>query len=376
MGVTSPFITAVTSPFIQPSSRASTPKFLLLDLVEGDSDKAEVEFCSPQLELREEEQKVHAHDELIELAATPDATVQEERSLRTDSAPVPREVPAWPSHLPSYMDQVFVQNSFLEVPHATVTVPRRRAASDWSGVLNLEEAGFEVRIEELKMPLPQSSVSASTIHEVANNEQSPKPSRDKPTQWGVPSEAADEWAGARLVDNASQEVPSLPLLVDGQEPYRPKWVYGSSWPFNHAPTTLILDNLPRSLMQVQLLAILDGNGFSGLYDFCFLPINLRNGKNDGHAIVNFTRHSYGSSFAACVQGFQNWDTEHDENRPCEVRWSLPLQGLFEHVQKYRNHPCMHESVPEAFRPMIFDCGWNVPFPYPTQPIRAPRMGQW
>jgi len=370
MGVTSPFITAVSSPPLI-LSKPPTPNLPLLDLVDGLSDGSELEFCQQELELVEE-QKVQVHDEMIAVAAEPATSVQE-NLLRAKSVPVPNEVPAWPSHLPSYMDQAFVQNSFLELPpRPMVTVSRRRAASDWSGVLNLEESGFKVSIENLQRPLPPI-LSGSANHEAANVQQSPTLSDDEQPCWTVLHDGADDWAGAQ---DTSQQVPRIPLLMDGQEPYKPKWVYGSSWPFNHAPTTLILDNFPRSLMQVQLLAILDGNGFCGLYDFCFLPTKLWNGRNGGHAIVNFTRHSYGSSFAARIQGFQDWDTAHDEDKPCEVRWSLPLQGLVEHIQNYRNHPCMHESVPEAFRPMLFDCGWNVPFPCPTQQIRAPRIGQW
>jgi len=371
MGVTSPFLTAVSSPLLP--SKSATPKFPLLDIDDNLSGSTEEDDYLPQLE----DQKSQVSDELT--TVTSDQAVHVQDSLmQTKSALEPNQVPEWPSHLPSYTDQVFVQNSFLEVPHPTVSVPRRRAASDFSGLVNLEDSGFEVNIEDLQRPLPATS-SGSADNEAVYSEQTPMPSGDVQMCWKAYHDWGggwdDDWAGGQP-GSAPKQVPQLPLLVAGQEPFKPKWVYGSSWPFNHAPTTLILDSLPKSLTQEELMAVLDGNGFCGLYDFLFLPTNLKNGRNEGHAIVNFTRHSYGSSFAARIQGFQDWGMTCSEDKPCEVRWSLPLQGLVEHVQSYRNHPCMHESVSQAFRPMIFDRGWKVPFPSPTQPIRDPRMGHW
>jgi len=135
-----------------------------------------------------------------------------------------------------------------------------------------------------------------------------------------------------------------------------------------------MDNLPRDLTQAELLAVMDASGFRCCYDFAFLPANLRSGRNQGHAIVNFSRHSYGLAFAARSQGFADWG-ESANGQLCEVRWSLPLQGLAEHIENYRNHPAMHESVPDAFRPVLFVDGWPVPFPPPTKKIRAPRLGR-
>merc|ERR1719198_2944068 len=57
--------------------------------------------------------------------------------------------------------------------------------------------------------------------------------------------------------------PSPPEPPTGKELYKPKWAYGSSWPFNTAPTTLRLSNLPRDLTQQGLLQTLDSFGFSG-----------------------------------------------------------------------------------------------------------------
>lgn len=167
---------------------------------------------------------------------------------------------------------------------------------------------------------------------------------------------------------------SPPEPPEGKEAYKPKWVYGSSWPFNHAPTTLRLSNLPRELTQLELLHTLDSIGFSGFYDFVFLPINLHTGRSRCHAFVNLTRHKYGLTLAAHLHNFKDWNVGNNDTGECKVEWSLPMQGLIEHVDHYRNHAAMHASVPDEMRPTIFVDGWRMPFPSPTKHIHAPQLG--
>ncbi len=56
----------------------------------------------------------------------------------------------------------------------------------------------------------------------------------------------------------------------------------------------------------------------------------------------------------------------------ETTWAHPHQGLRENVQRYRNSPVMHESMPEAFKPLLLVNGREVPFPPPTRPIKPPK----
>ena len=58
---------------------------------------------------------------------------------------------------------------------------------------------------------------------------------------------------------------------------------------------------------------------------------------------------------------------------CSVRWGHPLQGLPAHIERFRNSPVMHESVPERCKPALFSGGRWVPFPPPTAAIRAPEV---
>jgi len=184
---------------------------------------------------------------------------------------------------------------------------------------------------------------------------------------GFPVQCADGmWTGHETV----RHFPSPPPMPEGDSVYKPHWVYGSCWPFNCAPTTLVLENLPMALTQGELVQVLDDEGFHSLYDFVFLPASLRTGKSSCHAIVNFVRHSHGLLLAAHFHG-RTWGTGTGGPR-CKAKWSSPRQGLQELLLHYRNDLTMHQSVPDEWRPALFSEGWRVPMPMPTKRIRTPE----
>mmetsp|Transcript_22195 Transcript_22195/g.39093 ORF Transcript_22195/g.39093 Transcript_22195/m.39093 type:complete len:361 (+) Transcript_22195:227-1309(+) len=137
--------------------------------------------------------------------------------------------------------------------------------------------------------------------------------------------------------------------------YAPVWVYGPRWPYNVAPTTLTISNLPEDFTQEDMIEILDKEGFSGFYDFVFLPPSDADaGKDSAFAIVNLTHHAYGLALAARLHG-----------RPhCggQVSWSLPLQGLTALEEHYSKHPANSDEVPSELRPTLFTGGFPKPLP--------------
>ena len=70
-------------------------------------------------------------------------------------------------------------------------------------------------------------------------------------------------------------------------------------------------------------------------------------------------------------GFQKWALP--SGKVSQVKWSGPLQGFEAHVQRYRNSPVMHKSVPEKYKPVIFKDGQQRAFPEPNRRIKAPSM---
>lgn len=124
-------------------------------------------------------------------------------------------------------------------------------------------------------------------------------------------------------------------------------------------------------MQEGLQKILDDAGLSGLYNFLYVPVNLRGFVSFRYGFVNFEHNEDAVKAIAALDGFSGWAAEGE--KPCEVAWSGTQQGLQAHIERYRNSPLMHESVPEEYRPVLFKNGERIPFPAPTQKVKAPKF---
>mmetsp|Transcript_38517 Transcript_38517/g.101854 ORF Transcript_38517/g.101854 Transcript_38517/m.101854 type:complete len:420 (-) Transcript_38517:196-1455(-) len=137
------------------------------------------------------------------------------------------------------------------------------------------------------------------------------------------------------------------------------------------PTTVMLRNIPNRYNSGTLIGLLDEHGFRGLYDFVYLPMDFQNGVNLGYAFVNLPAHQDALRFKEVFHGFSDW--RFDSAKVSEVSWAHPHQGLEEHVERYRNSPVMHQSMPDEYKPMIFLNGQRTPFPQPTRAIKAPKL---
>lgn len=136
-------------------------------------------------------------------------------------------------------------------------------------------------------------------------------------------------------------------------------------------TTMMLRNIPISFTRAMLADKLDKAGFRGSYDFLYLPIDHSTNIGFGYAFVNFTSPSGARLFKNTFHGYTEWASPNEKT--CEVVWSQAHQGLQEHIDRLRNSPVMHESVPDVFKPAIYVNGMRVPFPQPTKKPRAPRI---
>jgi len=87
--------------------------------------------------------------------------------------------------------------------------------------------------------------------------------------------------------------------------------------------------------------------------------------------LNFVDSEEALRFQLRFDGFCEWGRVSE--KIAQVRWGEPLQGLEAHIQRYRNSPVMHPAVSEEYKPMLFSNGRCVPFPGPTQRLRAPRQ---
>jgi len=135
-------------------------------------------------------------------------------------------------------------------------------------------------------------------------------------------------------------------------------------------TTLMLRNIPNDYSRDMLLELMDSQGFAGRYNFLYLPVDFKRMAGLGYAFVNCVSQVDAEEMMAKFHGFRRW--RFNSAKVCEVVWGEPLQGLEAHIDRYRNSPVMHGSVPDGCKPVIFESGLRQPFPAPTKRIRAPR----
>lgn len=134
-------------------------------------------------------------------------------------------------------------------------------------------------------------------------------------------------------------------------------------------TSAMIRNLPNDYTQTKLLDLIRLEGFGGDFDFFYLPVDFHSGAGLGYAFINFTTKEVAERFRQRFTGFNSWTVGSD--KVCEVAWSS-LQGLEAHIERYRNSPVMHESIPEEQKPLLFAGSERVAFPAPTKKIRIPR----
>lgn len=136
-------------------------------------------------------------------------------------------------------------------------------------------------------------------------------------------------------------------------------------------TTVMLRNLPNNYTRAMLLKLLNSEGFGSACDFLYLPIDSRTHAALGYAFVNLTGPGTVTRFWQAFDGFSKWALS--SRKVCSVTWCEPSQGLLAHIERHRNSPVMHFTVPDEYKPVLFEGGRRVPFPEPTKAIRVPRV---
>jgi len=136
-------------------------------------------------------------------------------------------------------------------------------------------------------------------------------------------------------------------------------------------TTMMMRNLPNNYTRDMLVDLLDKEGFGTAYDLIYLPVDFRTEVGYGYAFINFVASEESDRFYWHFHGFRDWAIPSE--KICQVSWSGILQGVQEHVERYRNSPLMHDSVDDQFKPALFSNGKRIPFPAPTGRVRAPRF---
>jgi len=136
-------------------------------------------------------------------------------------------------------------------------------------------------------------------------------------------------------------------------------------------TTVMMRNIPNEYFGSTFTDLLEDCGLYAKFDFTYLPIDFRTGYNLGYAFVNFVSNADANRCIEIFDGFCDWSCQIP--KVCEASFAHPHQGLWNHVERYRNSPVMHENMPDEYKPRFFEEGVRMKFPEPTKRIRAPRI---
>jgi len=271
--------------------------------------------------------------------------------------------------------KVRVKNTFLEFEDESAedqVQPRVPKALTDSVVLRAQGSGAAPQGDEAMLvreqasfgsdeyPLPAAKDVASPPAAV---QQCPLPGT-LPVLLGAPQPPVSEDGGQLVgkedgqdlyvqdrVGKADKHVPAAPASEEGM-------------------TTVMLRNLPNNYTRSMVLDLLDTFGFVGKYDFLYLPTDQERGANLGYAFVNMTTAVEAQLVRQRLEGFRRWSMP--SSKRCSVGWSLPCQGLDANIERYRNSPLMHSSVPDEFKPIVLANGQRVSFPRPTKKLRKPK----
>lgn len=318
--------------------------------MDGVAPSARELFMEAAREVAQPEVTVTVKHTFIELVATPCKPGARARAM-TDPAPVV---------------QYRLQHKGADAPLPDF--------SDASTDATLEpEDGFDWYSSAEVWPQEMSAWWASAGYEAASASQ--EVSACMPVAW---QDCAWHWspqdyyvAGGDEVQQAYEEVDSSHFHAPAAG-HLPEELENVQDHTQGCQTTVMFRNLPNNYSRRELLDLLDlEGGFAGKYDFVYLPIDFKSQAGLGYAFVNFTSPSDAESCWPVFEGFTRWVVP--SAKVCSVTWGNPLQGFTAHVNRYRDSPVMHASVPDDWKPVIFSGGERVTFPQPTKNIKPPKL---
>jgi len=143
---------------------------------------------------------------------------------------------------------------------------------------------------------------------------------------------------------------------------------------SNAHTSVILKNLPLDCTRKSLLEVLEEQGFIETVSFLYVPMTFDKTivRSLRYAFISFKCGHMAEQFFQKFAGFTAWRNLVPHEGGCHPEWSS-LQGLQGFIDRYRNSPIMHPSVPDEYKPVLLVRGTTVPFPLPSVALEAPHL---
>jgi len=193
--------------------------------------------------------------------------------------------------------------------------------------------------------------------------------------WAMPcwpsAEQLEQWSMYTDLNVGTSMAASSGAVTGGQSSVADAGLAFPSEASEALKTTIMLRILPKQYTRSDMIQLLEDEGFEGSYDLVYVPMDFSCECCLGYAFVNFMTESDAARCWAAFEGFSEWGASDSD--VCEVVWSSPHQGTEALIERYRNSPVMHDSVPDEWKPAYFVDGAQAPFPAPTNKIKAPKQ---
>lgn len=118
-------------------------------------------------------------------------------------------------------------------------------------------------------------------------------------------------------------------------------------------TTVMVRNIPTRFTSVSFLRILDECGFRNSFNFFYLPMDFRTGKNMGYCFLNFANFSVTVMFASLFHGRRLRMTT--STKVIEISPSR-RQGLLENVALFKASDLLGSLSLPHFKPLVMVAG--------------------
>lgn len=114
-------------------------------------------------------------------------------------------------------------------------------------------------------------------------------------------------------------------------------------------TTYMIRNIPTRFTSLSFVRLLDEYGFAGTFNFFYLPMDFRSGKNMGYAFINFLEPETGLRFV---------DKFHARRLPVTTSKKVMeisasrRQGLLDNISLFRTSDLLNSASLPHYKPLI------------------------
>lgn len=136
-----------------------------------------------------------------------------------------------------------------------------------------------------------------------------------------------------------------------------KQASGDPMSWDAGVVTVMIRQVPRQYSQLMLLKEVNQRGFQGLYDFLYLPFDLKKGINVGYGFVSFVHPQHALEFRKAFEGTYLDSNSTNRGKPIHVH-PASLQGYEANCSHFMTTKTGQKQDPQ-FSPLFFPQGQPV-----------------